>query len=326
MSYLSYKEPGYFFDEEPKSFKPKQTKLSMLMDLDYVDEDIMDHLEELYESYPSKAPPTKRGKTIRTTRGKIKTKRGEYRGKNIKGVSSDHNRYIQYIENNFDNVCVIGEIGTPGCHPDLVDLENFYKTPTVLNWLITCLMSNKRFVFIYAPIIGMGVMHANVLLYDKHTNVLDRFDPWGEPVYGFGPISETDLTTEIDHYKKGIVELFNNAMGILGQGPIIYIDSSEYCILGPQTVSENMNPSGRYIGLCVPWAMIYIDMRLTFPEIPPNHLMRHIISLGPEKLNQLIVNYFHKIKDWSKKHGYYNKKHCPRPGRGRRFSKKKSKF
>lgn len=96
--------------------------------------------------------------------------------------------------------------------------------------------------------------HSNILLYDKETGILERFEPHGSKKSLEGEWFQTnDLDNEIKTYFKDIVTE--------------YLTPKITCpLVGPQ-IQENLENILPGVGFCTIWSFWYIDLRLSNPEI-----------------------------------------------------------
>lgn len=113
-----------------------------------------------------------------------------------------------------------------------------------------------------------GNGHANVLMYSKHTNELERFDPLGAE---YEPSLDDNL---VSYFEKIIPS-------------VKYISPNQYMSsVGFQKIdlAENQNEYiGDPNGFCVSWSMWYVDTRISFPEIPRTKFIKHFIQQITEK-------------------------------------------
>lgn len=122
-----------------------------------------------------------------------------------------------------------------------------------------------RYVIIPIGIILEQGNHANYLLYDKHMNEAERFEP-----YGSRYLKQFDYNPELLDYniKNKLNDMFPN---------IKYFTPSDYLPnIGFQYIdtSNNIEQSG-YCGL---WNIFYIDNRLNYPNINRTKLVKMLIK------------------------------------------------
>lgn len=101
---------------------------------------------------------------------------------------------------------------------------------------------------------GRHQYHANILLYDTLTHILEVFDPYNDP---------TDSHDDI---------LFAKLSTIYKQHDQLFVHVSRPTIrsIGLQNIQLAENKSD--MGFCQPWVFLYTQMRLTFPNQIPESL------------------------------------------------------
>jgi ankyrin repeat protein len=132
-------------------------------------------------------------------------------------------------------------------------------------------------VFVVFEISG----HANLLLYNKNTNELERFEPHGG-IYGKQMIDEK-LT-------KYFSKLIPN---------VKYIAPYQYMKLGFQMFDTNEKSYNTNIGdaagFCLAWTYWYADMRIQFPSIRRDKLIKYIIT----QINDKNIRYRSVVRNYA---------------------------
>ncbi len=141
---------------------------------------------------------------------------------------------------------------------------------------------DKRFVLIpllwnFHDTLVHESAHENMLIYDKTTNTIERYEPHGTDN------EILDITLKVYFRTK-----FN----------IDYIAPSAFCPIGIQTLQESElkkgNVKGKIKGFCQAWSFWYADLRLSNPHLD----RKQVIDLGiqrlkerPETLTEYIIQY-----------------------------------
>jgi hypothetical protein len=164
--------------------------------------------------------------------------------------------------------------------------KNILDIDPVVEGIVTRGMNNPSIdfmVFFIRLVYKNGGGHANILLYSKKTNELERFDPFGS--------GQDDLLD------KKLETYFGNLIPKLK-----YVSPSDYMsTVGFQKidVTESQNEYiGDPEGYCVSWSMWYADMRTTFTDISRTKLIKYIIQQIGEKhmkYRSIIRNYSRNI-------------------------------
>lgn len=228
----------------------------------------------------------------------------------IQGRNIDIHAGLIYLKHTHKDICIIGEIDNDILQK--VD-KNILNIETILNnyfivWKNKSLVVNPKvstmitkikslqckYVVFYLSIIypQYGGMHANILMYSKDTNTIERFEPLGVGVF-YGDSYDNDMLD------AALLKYFQNCVS-----DITYISPKEYLPnIGIQMIeiSENKNEYiGDPEGYCVPWSIWYCDMRVSYPNIKREKLMNFFIRQVEEKqlkYRSVIRNYAVHISD-----------------------------
>ena len=129
--------------------------------------------------------------------------------------------------------------------------------------------------------------HANYLILDKKTNLVEHFEPNGHKIIPQFKIDELSRT----------LKYFFTKLGYIYQPP-----SLSCPVIGPQRIQskapnlKNVDPEG----YCLAWSILYVDLRFSFPDIPPLHLQNIMIdsvTSNPEILLITIRNYASYVQE-----------------------------
>lgn len=131
-------------------------------------------------------------------------------------------------------------------------------------------------IFVLFPVGG----HSNILLYNKDTYELERFEPHGG-LYGKELLDDK------------IVKYFSKQLPNMK-----YIAPYQYMKLGLQmfdTNEKSYNTNiGDPVGFCLAWSFWYVDMRIQFPSIKRDKLIKYVITQVNDKhlrYRSIIRNY-----------------------------------
>jgi hypothetical protein len=143
-----------------------------------------------------------------------------------------------------------------------------------------------RFIFIRLNIIvteNMG--HANVLIYDKKENTIERFEP-----YGVIPYNESDIMD--DHFSTYFKKIINKDIKYLK--PSDFMNRVSFQIIADENNDLNKK-IGDPDGYCLAWVYWYIEMRVINQNIKPHILIEKLIS----KINQSSVTFMEYIRNYA---------------------------
>lgn len=152
-------------------------------------------------------------------------------------------------------------------HPDL----DFYITKCMNEG------ANTRFILLkISLIISDNGTHANVLIIDKKTGIVDRFDPYGN-------ITLLNTKKLDDILEKKLMKI------LLPFVKITYLHNKvDYNLVSFQTISndDNIKVKTAYdpFGYCLAWCIWYLELRIKNSEVQPHKLIKYSI-------NKIISNY-----------------------------------
>jgi ankyrin repeat protein len=167
--------------------------------------------------------------------------------------------------------------------------------PNELSNIINKFKKNKKLQYLIIPI-GIELSkggHANILLYDKKTNELERFEPYGKDF----PINFNYIPNLLD---KHIFDYFSTFFDDL-----IYLPPSKYQDkVGPQLLDTNELQKYKNIGdpngYCAAWSLWYVDMRLQYHNVSRNEIIKKLINkykYNNISIRSIIRNYIKNITD-----------------------------
>ena len=168
--------------------------------------------------------------------------------------------------------------------------ENFYSfLPYLILWknkdvyyinselefyLQKCLLSNKiRYIYLKLTLIPSNSgTHANIMIYDKKTGILERFEPYGNVPY----LDVEKLDSFLENKLGTIFERFNSTFKYLS--PKFSIKSVGYQVLSND--SDNTNKKmGDPFGYCLAWTLWYLEMRIHNPDLSPKKLVEKSMNI-----------------------------------------------
>lgn len=124
---------------------------------------------------------------------------------------------------------------------------------------------SKRFIFIKLSLIpNSSGTHANILIYDKKLNILERFEPYGPN----GMLDEEKLNIYLEILSKN---LFNKKTKFIS--PKLFLDDTKFQIVSSDSDPDNKK-LGDPIGYCLAWCFWYLELRLKNPNVPAKELVK----------------------------------------------------
>ena len=186
--------------------------------------------------------------------------------------------------------------------------DNFYElSPYLIIWksstqkyinpnlkiYLKKLLFNKdiRFIILKLTLVTETGTHANVLVYDKKTNIFERFEP-----YGVVPYLESD---KLDDFLATWGKNVFNSKYLSPKDIFKNIGN-----IGFQTISNDTQQSvkklGDPAGYCLAWTFWYLEMKINNPDTPTNKLlensMKNILDNKDSDRNQLFIGF---IRDYA---------------------------
>jgi len=171
--------------------------------------------------------------------------------------------------------------------------ENIFYIPLGLWGAIKdCLKRKPRFIVMPLGINGLSSIgtpssHANFLIYNTDTKVLERFEPHGKPMANF---------LNIPDFEKKLADLFNNNVhkdmikevyAPLSFCPAVNVQKIQ--------VDEREKKIGDTGGFCVAWSAWYADIRMSNPKKSRSE----VVAIGIEKLKKNPYSFTQFIRSYS---------------------------
>lgn len=131
--------------------------------------------------------------------------------------------------------------------------------------------------------------HANVLIYDKVSHEMERFDGLGSLVHeSFG----------VDEFDEEIIKFFNDAKGVYVPDKFKYFRPIDYCpkVIYQYKEMDEIVGFKDTSGSCANWRLWYIDIRLA----NPNLTRKQVIALSLKK-----IEHFGSYQRFIKSYQYY---------------------
>lgn len=204
----------------------------------------------------------------------------------MKSPNEKLNKYKEYNPPNEKFVFQALQIIFENYTTELVLDENgkLFVTDTFQKLFNKCLKnSDKRFIVSFFSFKTEDCYHMNILIYDRNTNEVERFEPNGSSAY---EIMEECQEEELDKYLEKYFKGLN----------IDYISPQVYCPnIGIQQIFETED-SEYEVGFCVTWSFLYANERLLHPELSRKETTKSMIK-KLEKYIQKNGNYYDYFTD-----------------------------
>jgi len=128
-----------------------------------------------------------------------------------------------------------------------------------------------------------GYVHANIIIYDKKTHTLERFDP-------YEVFTENVQDERLDlQLQELFIEIDPQFSEYVAPPDISFFEKFG---LQLEQKSEHLDP----LGYCQPWTFIYAQLRLSYPNIVPEcipQILKQFVRAQNNHLTTFIRNYSH---------------------------------
>lgn len=187
--------------------------------------------------------------------------------------------------------------------------DQYYINKDLDYYLQKCLTCDSvRYIFFkLTQVASSSGTHANIIIYDKETGILDRFEP-----YGVIPHLESDKLDEMIEDKIGSI-IKKHLKKTKSSAKFKYLRPKDYINgIGFQTISNDIETSVKKLGdphgYCLAWTYWYLEMRLNNPDMSPKDIIKKATSSiiqdntnkknGKDKTNSVFIDF---IRDYASK-------------------------
>ena len=171
----------------------------------------------------------------------------------------------------------------------------YYVDKNIELYTLKCLNSNQiRFIFFKLTLIASSNgTHANIIIFDKKTGILERFEPYGEIPY----LEPDNLDNMI---KEKIGKFLNNYLKSKNMELIYYSQKDLFTGVSFQIISNDTNSKvkklGDPVGFCLAWTFWYLEMRIKNEDTDPKALIAKSLNKIKENdrleyRNQLFIDF-----------------------------------
>lgn len=197
-----------------------------------------------------------------------------------------------YLVQKYKNNCLASQLSLPSPLNDYLifgsrAIGNAFELAA--NDLMKCIRSTEK---LFVLPIGIMFFHSNLLIYRKHENVIEHFDPYGKE------IDSIELQDNIQKLIKRINEL--NETEHVFDTPLTYVSPTDTCPngLGPQSMESKIPPTGNEgidERLCLIWSIFIAELVLENPDLTTKEIMNEVYDYSYGRLKTQIYNENRKI-------------------------------
>jgi hypothetical protein len=153
--------------------------------------------------------------------------------------------------------------------------NDYFIHPSLSSMLKKC---SARFIMIKISLIPFSnSTHANVLIIDTKSGIVDRFDP-----YGYYPVLDTNILDDI------LEEIITTTFSTTNIKYLRY-DNVAQSIVGVQTISQDDNikykKASDPVGYCLAWVFWYVELRMSNPDVHPRKLILNATKMIIASMN-----------------------------------------
>ena len=170
--------------------------------------------------------------------------------------------------------------------------------------LVDCIrnVNSKVIIIPVQLLLQPGQGHANILIYRKHLNQIEHFEPHGSKFLGNKKMQQYNQI--IERWMRTFVFKLNSKLSNLlkkSHNNIRFISSSEVCprIEGLQTLEAWSNLTNiadlEPGGYCTAWSLFFTELCLKNPETPSSELMNYIFNTLERMDNMRKKNYLKEV-------------------------------
>ncbi len=162
--------------------------------------------------------------------------------------------------------------------------SQYYVNKDLKFYLQKCLTDNRiRLIFCKLTLVASSQgTHANIIIFDKKTGTLERFEPYGYVPYLDSANLDKFLESKFCSYLKQYLN--KNKLTLKYIDPKLLFGN-----VGFQTISSDTEATVRKLGdpagYCLAWTFWYLEMRLSNPDLTPRELIKQAVSV--------IINKYH---------------------------------
>jgi ankyrin repeat protein len=209
-----------------------------------------------------------------------------------KSIENSSEFKIQMINSHYDFILYyFPEILT--CDILWLDKHNYIFTEYHETAFLKALDKQQRFI---VTMVGFFITdgengHANILIYDKKMNIMERFDPEG--------VINIPMLDDLDEILK------NKFSKLINKKDFTYISPKDYGIINSfQKLSDEINTlkrkTGDVKGFCQAWVFWYVEMRILNKDIHPiklvGKLLNRLIKMNNNSILEYIRNYANDLR------------------------------
>lgn len=188
----------------------------------------------------------------------------------------------------------------------IFSLEGYFIHPRIKMGIDKCMQSKSiRYIFLKLSIVEPEGNHATVLIYDKHKNILEYFEPYGKINHPIEHEINKFINTEI-------CKLFKT--------------QSDKCFkfyskIGLQASSDDTQESqniGDPVGYCLAWCYYYIEERINNPDKTIDEIIdntiNNVINKALKPTHNCLLDFIRQYTKWfhDKKIQFYKKANIPK--------------
>ena len=162
-----------------------------------------------------------------------------------------------------------------------IETNKIYFPPKMKEGIKKCIDDeDTRFIFFTFIIIfskKCKLSHANIIVIDLVEKTVERFEPYGKTV-------PDDIDDEI---QITIDKLFTEFV-------LKFINLGDYEYLSPIKISQKFGiqtVADAYCGMCITISMMYLQLRIMNPDIPPKIVINNLLKIPRDELLKKVLRY-----------------------------------
>jgi hypothetical protein len=223
------------------------------------------------------------------------------------GNSNISTLFYLYLFNKYKSRCILSSIYNDFSPLgliiafDQITTNDYYlrkQIKHISTQFVECVKSGTSVIIIPVVVCSKTFSHANVLIYRKHSNTIEHFEPHGE-------LNSDSLNSSmVQPIIQWFVDMINSKLELDGLPPIDILHANDTCPkYGFQTIeSDHALLATEGDGYCQTWSLFMAELALRNPEIPGKILTENLLSYvktkgGGQYLRKVIRGYVVLIYD-----------------------------
>ena len=166
---------------------------------------------------------------------------------------------------------------------DLYEKKNYFPS-NMISAIENCIFNNARLIYFTLQIkkTSSFFTHANIVIIDTLNKTIERFEPYGQPIF---------------YNNKIVDDIFINYV-------INYLKLNNYKYIKPESISSKIGiqrKADAYCGMCVTISMMYLLLRILNVNTPQKDIIKYFLKFSSKELRVKILKFAKYVEKTLKK-------------------------